>query len=134
MGNAEYMGRVKLNFEVSKSVDTGSNDKETREKLSEKVRVCASVQMWTHPGQKYAMEEREKIISAMEDQKDMTEEAKEAIIKKLPAIKSIAIFRAEGGDQTKLLFPGIYADILTRLPADIISRNEMDELVGGADF
>jgi len=126
--------RFKLNFEVSKSVDSGSNDKETREKLYEKVRVCASVQMWTHPGQKYAMEERDKIISAMSDQNDMTEEAKEAIIKKLPAIKSIAVFRAEGGDQTKLLFPGIYADILTRLPADIISRNEMDELVGGADF
>jgi len=123
--------KYKVSFEVSQSIDTGGIDKESREKLYEKVRVRASVQMWTHPGQKYAIEEREKIISAMEERKEtMTEEVR----KKLPKIQSIAIFRAEGGDQTKFLFPGIYSDILVRLPADVVSRNEMDDLIGGADI
>jgi len=125
--------RYKVSFEVSKNIDSGSNDKETREKVYEKVQISASVQMWTHPGQGYAIEEREKIISAMEE-KDMTDEDKEAVKKKLPEIKSIAVFRAEGGDQIKYLFPGVYSDILVRLPADVISRNEMDDLVGGSDL
>jgi len=125
--------RYKVSFEVTKNIDSGSNNKETREKLYEKVQISASVQMWSHPGQGYAMEERDKIISSME-QKEMTDEDMEAIKKKLPDIKSIAVFRAEGGDQTKYLFPGVYSDILMSLPADVISRNEMDDLVGGGDL
>jgi len=127
--------KYKVSFEVSQSIDTGGIDKESREKLYEKVKVRASVQMWTQPGQKYAMEEREKMISAIDEQKEtMTDEVREAQTLKLPKIKSIAVFRAEGGDQTKFLFPGIYSDILVRLPADVVSRNEMDDLVGGADI
>jgi len=133
-GDAEYDSeRYKVSFEVSKRVDSGSNDKETREKVYEKVQISGSVQMWTHPGQRYAMEEREKIISAIEH-KEMTDEDWEAIQKKLPEIKSIAVFRAEGGDQTKYLFPGVYSDILESLPADVIFRNGMGDLAGGADL
>jgi len=127
--------KYKVSFEVRKSIDTGGIDKESREKLYEKVRVRASVQMWTQPGQKYAIEEREKMISVLDEQKEtMTDEVREPMTLKLPKIKCIAVFRAEGGDQTKFLFPGIYSDILVRLPADVVSRNEMDDLVGGADI
>jgi len=127
--------KYKVSFQVSQSIDTGGVDKESREKLYEKVRVRASVQMWTCPGQKYAIEEREKMISVMDEQEEtMTDEVKEEMSLKLPKILSFAVFRAEGGDQTKFLFPGIYSDILTRLPADVVSMNEMDDLMGDADI
>merc|ERR1719378_1257805 len=110
--------KYKLSFYVNKLVDSGRYKKDTKEKEYEKVKVQASVQMWTHPGQKEALLDREKVLAAVADDKEtLTDEEKAIISKKIPAIKSIAIFRAEGGGETRFLFPKIYTDILKELPA-----------------
>lgn len=129
--------KYKLSFKISKSIDTGDYIKETKEKLYEKVRVCASVQMWTHPGQKDALEKRERMLSEIsalhQQEEDMPDDGK-SLTGQLPEIKSIAIFRAEGGDRMKLLFPSIYSDILVRLPANVIHKNEMDCIMEETDI
>jgi len=123
---AQDRKKYKMDFQVTKQIDTGNFNMETREKEKEKVRVCASVQIWTLPGQKKVLENREKVLTAIPENKEsMTEEERKTMSSKIPAVKSIAIFRAEGGDQTKYVFPRIYTDILEALPADIISRNDM---------
>jgi len=129
--------KYKLSFELSKSVDTGNYVRRSKEKVYEKVRVCGSVQMWTHPGQKDALEKRERMLSAISElhkqKEEMTDEEK-FVTGPLPEIKSIAIFRAEGGDRTKLLFPGIYSDILVRLPANAIDKNEIGGIMQEIDI
>jgi len=116
--------KYKVDFQVTKQIDTGNFNIETREKEKEKVQVCASVQMWILPGQQEILEYREKILTAIEG---MAEEEIKTMSSKIPTVKSIAIFHAHGGDQTKYLFPGIYRDILERLPAYIISREDVDD-------
>jgi len=116
---SEDKEKYKLTFQVTKLVETGSYiDKKTQQKEYEKVRVCASVQMWTQPGQTQALQLREKIL---------TEQGEREEGLNLPEIKSIAIFRAEGGGETRYLFPAIYSDILQALPANLISRDVFDE-------
>jgi len=124
----EQREKYKLKFHVIKMVETGSYiDKETKEKEYAKVRVCASVQMWTHPGQQKALEDRNKILTAItQNRESISDEARKAIVVNVPKIKTIAIFRAEGGGQSRYLFPAIYSDILLALPADLISRSEVD--------
>jgi len=120
--------KYKVSFKISKSIDTGNYVQETKDKVYEKVRVCASVQMWTQPGQKDALKKRERMlsaISALPQQKEGMPDEGKPVTGELPEIKSIAIFRAEGGDRTKLLFPSIYSDILMRLPANDIQKNEI---------
>jgi len=121
--------KYKLTFYVTKLVDSGRYMKgETIEKEYEKVRVYASVQMWTHPGQKTAIEDREKILAALSgSNKSFTKELEGDVTMNFPKIKSIAVFRAEGGGLTRYLFPAIYSDILRSLPADFISTTEMDD-------
>jgi len=105
----EYPKKYKLHFYVTKLVDTGGYCNETKEKEYEKFPVHGTVQMWTQPGQ-------EEILEAVAERK-----------RGIPAIKSIAVFRAEGGCETKYLFPNVYGDILKALPADIISSEVFDE-------
>jgi len=121
--------KFKLSFFVTKLVDTGRYlNKKTKEKEYEKVRVCGTVQMWTQPGQRLAFEDKEKICRTIAEGKDsMSEGAKDGVSKNIPAIRSIAVFRPEGGFETKFLFPGIYSDILEALPADVISLEVFDE-------
>jgi len=113
--------KYKLTFSVTKLIETGGYiAKATKE--YEKVRVCGSAQIWTLPGQEQALADLEKVVSdTMENKNSMVEELNEAVTKNIPTIKSIAIFRAEGGGLTKYLFPEIYSDILLALPADLIS-------------
>jgi len=106
----EYPKKYKLHFYVTKRVDTGRYCNETKEKKYEKFSVHGTVQMWTQPVQKKILEE--------------TAEGK---VDETPAINSIAVFRAEGGYETKLLFTNVYGDILKALPADIISSEVFDE-------
>merc|ERR1719219_3407965 len=99
-----------------------------REKEKENFQVCASVQMWTLPGQMEILKDRENVLTEYaENKENLTAEEIKTMSSKIPAVKSIAIFRAEGGDQTKYLFPGIYMDILKGLPADIICREYVDD-------
>jgi len=115
--------KYKLNFSVSKLIETGRYiDKATKKKEYEKVRVCASAQMWTLPGQNEALADLKKVlIETTENKNSIVDELKEAVAKNMPTIKSIAVFRAEGGGLNKYLFPAIYSDILLALPADLIS-------------
>jgi len=114
--------KFKLSFYITKLVDTGNYlNKTTKEKEYEKVRVCGTVQMWTQPGQ-------EKMLEAIAKRKDsLVEETEHRAATDKPAIRSIAIFRSEGGFDTKYLFPRIYDNILAALPADIISPEVFDE-------
>jgi len=106
----EFPKKYKLQFFVTKLVDTGAYCSKTKEKEYEKVAVHGTVQMWTQPGQ-------EAILEA---------EA-EGNVENLPAIKSIAVFRGEGGSETKHLFPNVYGNILKALPANIVSSEVFDE-------
>jgi len=106
----EYPQKYKLHFYVTKRVDTGGYCSETKEKEYKNFSVHGTVQMWTQPGQ-------DKILEAIAEGK----------IDKTPAINSIAVFRAEGGYETKYLFPNVYGDILKALPANIISSEVFDE-------
>jgi len=106
----EYPKKYKLHFNVTKLVDTGSYINETKEKEYEKVRVHGTVQMWTHP-----------------DQENILETVSEGKVDNMLAIRSIAVFRAEGGSGNKYLFPNVYGDILKSLPADIICAEVFDE-------
>jgi len=117
--------KYKISFYVNKMVDTGRYiDKKNKVKDYEKVRVNASLQMWTLPGQKETLEARDKVLAAAAANKDtMTKEQKADLSKTIPKIKSIAIFRAEGGGETKYHFPQIYSDILENLPAEVISKD-----------
>jgi len=120
--------KYKIGFRVTKQIDTGKHDPETREKEKENFQVCASVQMWTLPGQMEILKDRENVLTEYaENKENLTAEEIKTMSSKIPAVKSIAIFRAEGGDQTKYLFPGIYMDILKGLPADIICREYVDD-------
>jgi len=125
----EEREKYKLKFHVTKVIETGNYiDKETKDKEYAKVRVCASVQMWTHPGQKKALEDRNKMLTAIAQNKNsiISDEARRAIVETVPKIKTIAIFRAEGGSHSRYLFPAIYSDILLSLPVDLISKSEVD--------
>lgn len=122
--------KYKMDFQVTKQIDSGNFNMETRTKEKEEVRICGSVQMWTFPGQKKTLEDRENLLTAFADNKEsMSKEEIKTMSSKIPAVKSIAIFRSQGGDQTKYLFPGIYMDILEALPADLISREDESEEV-----
>jgi len=125
----EAKEKYKFTFHVTKPVDTGRYiDKNTRQKEYEKVRVCASVQMWTYPGQSQALQLRERILKEQAERKDsMSKKIIEEEGMNLQDIKSIAVFRAEGGGETKYLFPAIYSDILQALPASLIARDVFDE-------
>jgi len=125
----EAKEKYKLTFQVVKLVDTGRYiDKKTKQKEYEKVRVCASVQMWTLPGQTQALQLRERILKAQAERKDgMSKEIMEEKSMNLPEIKSIAIFRAESSGEARYLFPAIYSDILEALPANLISREVFHE-------
>lgn len=117
--------KYKLTFFVTKLIETGRYiNKATKKKEYEKVRVCASAQMWTLPGQEQgeqALADLEKVVSeTTENKNSMVEELDEAVTKNTPTRKSIAVFRAEGGGLAKYLFPEIYSDILLALPADLI--------------
>jgi len=121
--------KYKLTFHVTKVIWSGRYiNNQTKEKEYEKIRVCASVQMWTHPGQEKALKDLEKVLTTIVENKDssMVEE-KELMDKNIPIIKSIAIFRSEGGGLGKYLFPAIYSDILQALPANLISEEFYDK-------
>jgi len=118
--------KFKLTFHLTKWIETGRYiNKINKEKEYEKVRICASAQIWTHPGQKNALQEREKQLTALKKSKEKMTKKEEAMAKNIPTIKSIAIFRAEGGGESRYLFPSIYNDILLALPSDVISINQM---------
>jgi serine/threonine protein kinase len=121
--------KYKLNFELTKRVDSGMYNKESKVKEIENVRVCASVQIWTHPGQKEILKDRKKIIATITENKEstVTEEMKEIMAKNIPPIKSLVIFQCEGGSEMRYLFPSIYSDILLALPADIIDNEVHDD-------
>jgi len=114
--------QYKLVFWVNKCVPTSRyKNKETKEILYDKVRVHASVQMWTLPGQQKALDDREKELAALSG--PSSKKGLKASNNKNPKIKSVAVFRSEGSSEEKYLFPGIFSDILVRLPADIISKD-----------
>jgi len=116
--------KYKLTFHVNKFVDEGKIDKKTRKKQFVKVQVPASVQMWTFPGQQKALDARSRALEAASGDKDnLTEEEIEMMAKNIPKIKSIAVFRSEGGSEAKYLFPNVYSDILSGLSADIICKD-----------
>jgi len=120
--------KYKLNFELTKLVDSGIYNKETKEKEIDLVQVRASVRIWTHPGQKEILEEREKILAAMhENNESMTEDMQKSMGETIPPVKSIVIFRCEGGGEMRYLFPSIYSDILLALPANIIASSQVDD-------
>jgi len=125
-GSVDNKENYKLNFHVNKKVDTGRycKGKKTKKKY-DLVRVNATVQMWTLQGQNKALGDRAKLLKAASRKTGQTEEALDE--KNTPAIKSIAIFRAEGGSEAKYLFPSIYSDILVRLPAEIICKDTYDD-------
>lgn len=89
--------------------------------------------MWTYPGQKKALDDRHKILTAIaKNRESVTDCAKTPTVENVPPIKTIAVFRAEGSGQSRYLFPPIYTDILLALPADVISRNDVDDNVNEA--
>jgi len=116
--------KFKLSFFVRKLVDTGLKDKE-RNVIYDKVRIDASVQMWTMPGQGEALSQRDEQIAAS---KASDKESNNTIAKNPPKIKSYAIFKAECSGLKSFLFPGIYSDILSHLPADNISKEFLQDL------
>jgi len=130
----EEREKFKLKFNVSKLVYTGRySDKVTKKKEYEKVQICASVQMWTYPGQKKALDERHKILTGIADyRKSVTNGAKTPTLDNVPPVKTIAVFRAEGGGRSRYLFPQVYTDILLALPADLISSNDVDDNINDA--
>jgi len=119
MGTIEIMDKrnYKITFIVNKLVDTGRYiDEKTTKKEQEKIRVVASAQMWTIQGQQD------------ENTQNLTKKQKEILHQKnIPTIKSIAVFRSEGGSHAKYLFPSIYSDILEGLPVDIISEDAYND-------
>jgi len=118
--------KYKLTFHINKMVDSGMRDKKTRQKKFEKVRVPASVQMWIIPGQQNSLDARSKALAAVpKDMDKLTQKEKETMAKKIPKIKSIAVFRSEGNSEAKYLFPKIYSDILERIDADLICKDVM---------
>jgi len=132
MGTIENMDKnnYKITFRVNKLVDTGRYiNKKTRKKEQEKVRVAASVQMWTIQGQQEFLDTRSSFFNAVcEDKQHLTKQQKEMLHQNnIPIIKSIAVFRSEGGSEAKYLFPSIYSDILEGLPVDIISKDDYDD-------
>jgi len=63
-----------------------------------------------------------------ENNESMTEVMKKNMGKQdYPPIKSIAIFRCEGGSEMRHLFPSIYSDILVALPLDVIDNAEVND-------
>jgi len=133
MGVVQTNDRYKLTFHVNKLVDKGRFiDKKTRKKKFEKVQVLASVKIWTLQGQQKTLNERTKALEEVfENKHTLTDEQKEAMDKKIPPIKSIAVFRSEGNSEAKHLFPKIYSDILEMLPADIICKDFMYDRLKG---
>jgi len=135
--------KFKLSFFVKKFVDTGFKDQK-KKKIFDKVRIDASVQMWTMPGQGEALSERDKETAALLASNDNAtivgaekisisqssdkESNSAKIAKKIPKIKSYAIFMAECSGEPRLLFPDVYSDILTRLPAGTISKEYLQDL------
>lgn len=132
MGTIENMDKnnYKITFRVNKLVDTGRYiDKKTRKKELEKVRVAGSVQMWTIQGQQEFLDTRASFFKAVcEDKQNLTKQQKEMLHQNnIPIIKSLAVFRSEGGSEAKYLFPSIYSDILEGLPVDIISKDAYND-------
>jgi len=121
--------KFKLSFFVNKLVDSGFKDKETNNKIFDKVRVDASVQMWTMPGQGEALSQRDKEIAALiSKEKAGDEKTNNAeIAKNIPMIKSYAIFMANCSGEARLLFPHIYSDILAALPAGSIAKDVLQD-------
>jgi len=132
MGTIENMDKnnYKITFRVNKLVNTGRYiDKKTWKQELEKVRVAASVQMWTIQGQQEFLDSRASFFKAVfENKQNLTKQQKEMLHQNnIPIIKSIAVFRSEGGSEAKYLFPSIYSDILEGLPVDIISKDDYND-------
>lgn len=72
MGTIQSMDKknYKMDFYVNKLVDTGRYiNKKSRKKELEKVRVTASVQMWTLQGQEKSLHDRAKLLEAVSENK-----------------------------------------------------------------
>jgi len=121
--------KYKLRFHVNQVVEKRSHaHKRSGKKEHHKVKVSASVQIWTLPGQQDALNARIEALAAISDSKEsLTEEQTGVKPKSFPKIKSIAVFRPEGDSEVKYLFPKIYSDILVRLPAQIISKDDYSD-------
>jgi len=125
-GSIEYLDKKKFKctFHVNKMVDIGMLHKQTKKKQFYKIRVPASVQIWTLPGQQKAIAQRTKMLAAIsEGENKFSDEQKDSIKKSSPQIKCIVVFRSEGHSEAKFYFPSIYSDILLRLPAEIICKD-----------
>jgi len=116
--------KYKFSFYLRKLVDTGFKDEEENV-IFDKVQVDASVQMWTMPGQGDALAQRDEVIATF---KGGDSESNNQKAKNLPKIKCYAIFMAECSGEKSFLFPEIYSDILSRLPADVISKEFVQDL------
>jgi len=125
----------KLSFYVRKLVDTGFKD-DNKNNIFDKVRVNGSVQMWTMPGQGEALSQHDNEIAATGTgaekvsigQPDVDKSDNDVVAKNIPKIKSYAIFMAECSGEARLLFPDIYSEILTHLPADTISKEFLQDI------
>jgi len=114
--------------EEIKKQDTKEERKKHKEKIIKKVAVRGSVQMWLVPGQNRALADLAKgkaLIKEMEAEgKEIGEKEMAALEKTVPPIKNYAVFKAEGGGDTRYLFGQIYQDILLNLPAELIANDE----------
>jgi len=123
----------KLHFHVNKRVDTGRYiiKNEIKKKEYETVIVKGTVQMWTLPGQERALKalsEKTKLVGPDKNNQNLPLQTEEAFQKKnIPKIKSIAIFRSQGGSEAKFLFSSVYSDILIRLPSEIIWKDTYND-------
>jgi serine/threonine protein kinase len=128
-GNKE---KFKLQFSINKRIDSGryndSKNKKKKEKEYASVKVNASVRIWTMSGQEQVLGNNDKLISRVDQKKEnVAVEEINKLLADLKPIEFIAVFRAEGGGEMRYLFPMIYKDILTRLPADLISETQYED-------